>query len=50
MVAVVLVGSFDRGRSYYVSVTQPEGEKVLRCFPSTPLGLDNKKYEPVKWR
>lgn len=43
VVVVVLVGSFHRGRSHYVSVTQPEGEKVLRCFLSTPLGLDKKK-------
>lgn len=46
-------GSFGRGRSHYVSVTQPQGEKVLRCFFSTPLGLDKKKKKknvPVKWR
>lgn len=56
VVAMVLVvgewewgGSFGLGRSPYVSVTQPGGKKVLRCFFSTPLGLDkkiNKKMSP----
>ncbi len=36
------------GRSHYVSMTEPGGEKLLCCFFSAPLGL-NKKWHMPCW-